>query len=212
MVRPSRLALAVCAAALVLGLSALASPARNLSVSNTRFRMAWTSFRFAQGAVELVCPITLEGTMPTSTFTKVLALQLGLFTSARTGSCTGGSATFLSTLPWSFKYWLFEGALPNIEDILFYTPDVAVRLRDTIFGVPIECLYVGSGSTQLQIFAFEEAGGGIGSVRPPRPGTSFIGFDSGDAMCPERISTGGTGTEGTMTVMGTTVRISITLI
>jgi len=139
MVRAVRLGLALSAAALVLGIGAQASGASRLSLSNTRFRMVWTELRFQEGAVEMVCPVTLEGTMPSATFSKVINTQIGSITSASTEFCRGGSALFLNSLPWSFKYYIYGGTLPNIESVLFYTSDVELLLRDTIFGFTAEC-------------------------------------------------------------------------
>ena len=213
-VRFSRMGLALCAAALVLGAGATASSANRLSLNNSRFKMVWSEFRFQEGAVELVCPMTLEGTLSHTTFTKVAGLQVGSVTVARFGTCRGGSATFLNTLPWSLNYRLFEGTLPNIANILLYLPSVAVRLRDSIFGVQTECLYAGNGNELgLQIFALRESSGGIGTVTPPEIGTSFIEVSaSAEITCPRRITTGGSGTFGTMTVPPTTNPLTLTLI
>jgi hypothetical protein len=95
--------------------------ATQLSVNSTTFRFAWASLELGNTAGlgnVLRCPLTLEGSFHSSTIAKVARSLIGLVTTARTGTCTGGTTTIhQESLPWHLTYESFAGTLPNITGV-----------------------------------------------------------------------------------------------
>jgi hypothetical protein len=205
-----RLVFALCGATLVLGFGAQAGVAIKVNMGNGGVRMTWFALRFQNGAVEVVCPVTLEATYAVS-IRKVAGSLIGNVTSASVGTCTGGSVTFLST-PWSLRYSAYWGTLPNITELLLHISDVGINVRDTVFGVPVACLYLASTSEPLSLFFLREARGRVSFVTPPELGTGPIRYSSGSgASCPSLIYTGGSGTLGIASIPGSFTAVEMYL-
>ncbi len=181
--------------------------ANRLSISNKNIRAAWTSLELSNTVTSEVirCPVTLEGSFTESTIRKVLRALIGLVSKASVGgsSCTGGTATVRQeTLPWRFTYDGFTGTLPNITSVKALLIRASVEIRASLAtcqaqteeeepGVDIANLGTGGEVTGLRA---EEA------TRIKLRG-GLCGLGSG--------SFSGT---GAVTLLGTTTRITITLI
>ena len=107
------------AAVALLGLAVAQASANQLSLSSRTFRVTWSSLQMTPNGFEPVrCPVTLEGSLHSSTFGKIGGALLGYVTRAVSGTCTGGTVTFLTgTLPWHVRYGSFAGVLPAISSL-----------------------------------------------------------------------------------------------
>ena len=104
----------------ILAIAVSSATASHLSVSNQNFRSTWTSLRFNAGGNIILCPVTLETSFHSATFSKTSGLLIGYVTRASiigsSPSCVGGTATVRGeTLPWHIRYRSFTGTLPNIS-------------------------------------------------------------------------------------------------
>lgn len=165
----SKLVLSCLAATLLMAAAVSSASASRLSISGISFRVAWdrtiagaTDLTFAATVGEAVtCPVTLEGTLHSSTITKTAGLLIGYVTRASiatngstTGRCTGGNGTILAaTLPWHVQYSSFGGTLPNITSL-------TLRLINASFQIA-------NGSECLARTTAAEPGVGIAEVANP---------------------------------------------
>jgi hypothetical protein len=209
-------------AAFLLLTATTTATASNLSTSNQNIRTTWTSLEFEAPGVTIRCQITLEGSFHTRTIAKVVGSLVGAITKAvvNQGACTNGSgATFNgveryngttspNTLPWHLTYNSFTGTLPNIQ-----TVRVAVsRFR---FGIttPGLCTAQLGNSTDTLVFAAVLGAGGaiteLTTVAGSSTATTIRRDSDPFGVCPATGKFAGTG--GVM-LLGTTTRISITLI
>jgi hypothetical protein len=104
----SKLLLAALAAALLLA-AHVGGASAALSVNERGFRIAWARFEVAlanEFTVEAVrCPVTLEGSFHSSTWSSLSEAQVGQMTRSSVGLCTGGTLTVLAeALPWALRY------------------------------------------------------------------------------------------------------------
>src|SRR6185436_11342783 len=100
-------ALAALATGLALAIATSTAGAAPVVVEPTRVRAVWSTMSFANSASTIRCPVTLEGSIHSSTFNPAEGLQVGYVTraSAAEGSCTGGRVRLLAeTLPWRIRY------------------------------------------------------------------------------------------------------------
>ncbi|HKG38162.1 MAG TPA: hypothetical protein VKB25_04170 [Conexibacter sp.] len=195
-------------AALTLAFAVDAAPAARLSLSNRNFRITWRELKFFDVAgPSTVCPVTMEGSFHSATMRKVIRALIGYITRATVNeaACVGeGRARFLqATLPWHITYASFSGTLPAIT-----------RMRVLISGISYEsvlntipCLFRGEGTLIGGEF-IREAGGAItgfefdhSTTLPPLPG-----------VCEDFGINGGLERVGTVALLGTTTRITLTLI
>ena len=203
------LRVALATTALTLSLTHTAS-ASHISISSQNFRVTWNPLVFGSASGpsgSLVrCNVTLEGSFHSATIAKTIGALVGYVTRASLPHpCTGGEAWALTaaegrteTLPWHVTFEGFEGALPTISGVRQL---LHVSFQINLFGV--ECLYEGNdqGSSELTrgVATFERPDGSVG-----------IPKKSGGFLCPNE---GFFGAEtGTVTVLGTTTRITVTLI
>jgi len=214
-----RLVLALSGAALVLGFGVQAATANRLGMTTERLRIVWASLRF-QGStgIEVVCPVTIEAWLIESIWVKQTATRIGWIETIRTGTCTGGTITFLYRSSSSnLRWWSWEGTLPEgIRRVLIYNADIGIHLRDTLFGMPVECLYLATEEGSVSLYFNRETRGRITEVTPPPLGETenriFYNSGSGEAACGSRISAGGTGTEGRITVSGSATGVTLVLV
>jgi hypothetical protein len=205
---------AVCALAVTTG----AASARRFELSSQSFRIVWTIFRVGNegaGEPEIRCPITLEGTFHSRTFSKVANLQIGVVTRAIASttrppcSFNNGAEAFRlleATVPWEVLYVSFTGTLPRIE-----------RIRLSIVGFAFlitfftrSCLYQPSAGAQaLGDLSLSTETGEVSRFRwdetRPIPGRLENPFP----ICPGTERLEGT---GTVTVLNSTTRITIRLV
>jgi hypothetical protein len=120
----SRLLLIALAATTFMSIATSAASARRFEESNQLFRLIWTLLRFeVSGTTTVQCPVTLEGSFHSRTYTKVSGLLIGYVTRAfirggRTECLNTGIARMnTETLPWHVQYLSFRGALPNITEV-----------------------------------------------------------------------------------------------
>jgi hypothetical protein len=217
----AKLTLAALAAALLLASAVSSASATRLSSSNQNLRLTFTSLEFvAPGVVTIRCQVTLEGSFHTRTIAKVARSLVGSVTKAaiKGETCANGSgATFNgaeryngtttpNTLPWHLTYESFSGTLPNITALQALVS--GFRTGATVSGL---CTgQYGSATDNITLAASREASGGL-------TGMSFVAGSSNltlirrDAglVCPATASMSGT---GSIMLLGTTNRVSITLI
>ena len=119
-------------AALLLASAIATTSARNLSVSNQRFRVTWQELDFATDILTITCHVTLEGSFHYRTIVKRERTLIGYITQvAVLRPCRNGEAwaangreahprlgTLANTLPWHITYEGFTGTLPCITSIL----------------------------------------------------------------------------------------------
>jgi hypothetical protein len=104
--------------------------ARNLSVSESSFRITWASLEFAVPGVSTVrCRLTLEGSFHTRTIAKVARALIGAISRAIVAHpCTNGEAWMdngtepapggrINRLPFHVTYESFTGTLPSVTGI-----------------------------------------------------------------------------------------------
>jgi len=176
--------------------------AESLSLSNSSFRVTWSSLSFEAGVSPVRCPITLEGSFHSGTLLKVAGTLIGNVTRAAAGTCTSGTVTVLTeTLPWHVKYASFAGALPNITTVNVSTVGAAFSGREPVFGVT--CLFRSTAEAPSTLAVTREAGGALT--------TASAGGTIPENGCGLGVSARLSGS-GTVTLLGAATRISLTLI
>ncbi len=196
---------AVLAATLLLAVATTTAAARNLSFSNQNIRVTWSSLEFASAA-NIRCRITLEGSFHSRTNVKVPRTLIGALTriTVDTENCTNGrSIPRTELLPGQITYEGFAGTLPNISSV--YALISRVRFQVICAGIAT-CDY-GTSTTNIT-GAVDTTGGSLTNLSVVA-GRNQAGLHSGTAFCP------GVGTfagSGTVTLLGTTTRVSVSLI
>jgi hypothetical protein len=195
---------AVLAAFVLMAVLVADASASRLRTSSQTRRDVWTGIEFEAG-VTVRCPLTLEGSVHSSTSSKTAGALSGYITRAIIGeaSCSGGRARVLTeNLPWHIRYASFAGTLPNITSI-----------RENIIGArwlilasfpiigSVSCLYVSETSHPATGTLNLAAGGTI-------TGVEAGGRINGSGICPEGSLRG----NGTVTVLGSSTAITVTLI
>jgi len=216
-----KLIMTTLAASLLLAAAVSTASATRLSVSNQNIRATWTSLEFqAPGVVTVRCQVTLEGSFHTRTITKTAGSLIGAVTKGivKQETCTNGSgATFNGveryngtttpqTLPWHITYESFSGSLPSISA-------VNILLQRFRFGLTVSGLCTGQYGAETDRIT---AAGTLGASREVtaltpiagRNSASLIRRDAGLA-CP---ATGLMASAGSVMQLGSTTRITITLI
>lgn len=183
-------------AALALAIAADQAAAEVLSVSSQTFRATWSALTISGGFGSIVCPVTLEGSFHERSITKTAGSLIGYVTRAAASGCSSGSATILTaSLPWHVRYASFSGTLPNITALNLSVAGAAINIREPVFG--ITCLLSGAVMT----FAMNrEAGGNLTSVGVGGTIPTSCG-----------INASASGSSNTVTVLGSTTRIVLTL-
>jgi hypothetical protein len=215
--------LAALAAALMLASAVSTASARTLSITNQSFRVTWRSLEFDGGIVTIRCPVTLEGSFHSRTIAKIEGSLIGYITRAiaNQNACTNGrgipfngtepynGGTASQTLPWHVTYEAFEGTLPNISSI-------DILLRNTRFGISAGGCVAQYGATTDNITgraARDVNTREITSLAPVagRNVATKIREDSDPFnVCPASGRLIGTST--TVTLLGETARLTVTLI
>jgi hypothetical protein len=210
----TRLGLTALVAALLLAAAIGTASARNLSVSNQSFRVTWSRLDFeGRLGIPTQCQVTLEGSFHSRTIAKVLRALIGAITRAavKTESCTGGRATISGT-PWHVTYQGFTGTLPNITAIV-----IALERYRFIIERPAElsptCSYGNSTDSTQGSVALNTSG--EATTLTPVAGRNVATLiearnEEFFGRCPSAGELSGASTS--LTLLGTTTRIRVTLI
>lgn len=194
------------AATVILGAMVGTASARRLASSSGTIRAAWTELIFSGSGATITCPVTLEGSLHERTIDKTPEALIGYITRVIVGEgvCRGGGARALTeTLPWHVRYGSFEGRLPDIEAITARIINANFQIRATIGGIPVSCLYTTSGTSPATgRFSRNTATRAITGV------AAAGSIRSNTFGCPN----GGFAGTGTVTELGTSNAITVTLI
>jgi hypothetical protein len=215
-----KLILSALAASVLLAALVSTASARNLSVSNQNIRATFTRLELAVSeSVAIRCRVTLEGSFHTRTIAKAAAL-IGAITKVAVdqSNCTMGTGaafngvdryngtTTPNTLPWHLSYVSFAGTLPNITSIRVGLSRFRFGIRDSS-GL---CTgQYGNETDSVQADAALSARA-ISSLTPVEGSNNatLIRRDGG-LLCP---SPGRLRSAGTVTLLGATTLITVTLI
>jgi hypothetical protein len=196
-------------AAIALGALLSTASANRIAMTNPNFRATWTALEFV-GFVTVRCHVTIEGSFHSSTLSKVAEQLIGYVSRATVdeGHCTGGSARVIQeTLPWHLRYESFEGTLPNITGVTDRQVGSGFQVTGVVLGFPVTCQITSTAASPM-VGIITVAGGVAVNIRP---GFAQIPVSSGSAFAcggSGRLS----GISTTLTQLGTTARIILTLI
>jgi hypothetical protein len=205
MTKYSKLWLALMSATVIFGAMAGSSAARTLSISNQNIRATWRELSFIGSGRTIICPVTLEGSLHSRTITKTVNSLIGYITRAVVGepACRNGTARVRNeTLPWHVRYLSFSGTLPNITAISVNVLRPGFDVTGEFFGFNVTCSY---RTSNVRGTFSREAGGALTSVRVE--GTGLVP-DQGFPCENGELS----GTSTSLTLLGATTRITVTLI
>lgn len=169
-------------ATLILAAAVGTASASHLSTSHAGMSIIWTSLHFNSSAgTTISCPVTLEGTLHSTTFAKTRGSLIGFITRATVARpCTGGTAwanngsernevlgtTLGNSLPWHITYEGFTGTLPNITEVHLLLTRVRFLLRATILGISLLCSYTNTIERPAEGWLILGRGGAVSSLRP----------------------------------------------
>jgi hypothetical protein len=190
------------AASMLMAFAVGSAAARNLSISNQQIR---STFRTMELAVEGIgtdrCDVTLEGSLHARTIAKVVNTLLGYITRVTTAGCT--LTTGILNLPWHVRYRGFSGNLPDITLMMVRV----IRASFSAGALGFFCL----AEVDVEANFDRESGGRIREVRmteiPNIPVRSGGGFG-----CPAENGSFRAPNNGTVTLLGNSNDISVTLI
>jgi hypothetical protein len=215
------------AAALLIVGAALAAAVGTASASRLEVRGAERGFRFTWSAFSVLtafnetgyftsCPVTMEGSFNARTIAKVPGIPIGYVTRAvvTEASCRGGANVrihFLQeTLPWQLRYSAFTGVLPRIGRVRATLNNVAIRVSELGWN----CLFRATSEKSMLLAlrlglegAPEETVTAVTAAAEIL--TPLLPRFSGDFGCYPEMNYAG---EGSVTALGSTTRLSITLI
>lgn len=143
-----RLLLAALTATLALAVAVGVANARRFETSSPTIKITWSAFTWEDGLRMTHCPVTMEGSFHSRTFSKVNGSLIGYITRAMTDKehCGAeGRILFLTsedevnptTLPWHMRYESFAGSLPQVTEIRLQV--IGLTVRGIITGG--NCLY-----------------------------------------------------------------------
>jgi hypothetical protein len=170
--------------------------ARRLALSSNAIRAIWNELRFSASGTEISCRLTLEGSLHERTIDKAPESLIGYIT--RAGSF-GICSALTESLPWHLRYAFFEGRLPDIASI-----DTKITLMNfQISFAGVTCLYTTSATSPATLrFSRNTATRAITGV------SAGGNIRSNTFGCPN----GGFAGTGTVTELGTSNAITVTLI
>lgn len=203
----SMVRLTIATALAVIGMAAVVggASAGRLALGNQNFRVEWIVLRLRAAEFEFTCQLTLEGSFHSRTIAKSTAPLIGLVSRVALSRCNSDVNTGLN-LPWHIKYASFRGTLPTIESVRLEIIDSSILVR--AFG--IGCLYQSTLASPA-LGEVTVASGVLTGMRmdgrAPIPLKSRL---EGIVDCP--ASGFLEGATGTVSVLGTTTGIRISLI
>jgi hypothetical protein len=222
----SRLLLSCALATVVLAAMVNAASARELAFSNQSIRAVWAPVFIIvpmSPAAEFRCLLTLEGSFHARTIGKAPGNLIGYITRAIAGPCAGegqmwvhngterplGGEAPATSLPWHMKYQGFTGTLPSISEVRILLRGIRVTAMWRLFGNEA-CLAVFGEPNESIISEWKiGAEGRVIAIQflsqPLQKREVFREFS-----CQREIRLNSSAT--TITLLGTTTPISITLI
>lgn len=198
----SKLLFAALTSALVLAAVVGSASANRLSQTEQGFRVTYSPLTFTPSfGTAARCRVTLEGTFHARTIVKTAGALIGFVTRASVGPCESGTARVnAESLPWHITYGGFEGTLPNITSISQNLIRPSFTIQGEIFGLRVNCRYTTPSQRGINT---RESRGAVTSQSPGSESTS-----SETEGCPS----GRQGGTGTVTGLGNTTPIVVTLI
>jgi hypothetical protein len=195
-----KLLLAAVTATVVLGALTSTAFAERFSSSSQTLRAQFREVNFEGAFGNTICQVTLEGSLHSRTITKVRGNLIGYITAARLGPCAVGRATILTeTLPWHVTYDSFSGSLPtSITSIRTRVINSAFRV---ITNASENCL-AHSTTEAPAIGTYNISGGVIQNAEISGTGIPTSCFFTGSFRSDR----------GTLTVLNSTTRVTVTLI
>jgi hypothetical protein len=151
----SRLALAIVAATICIGVSASAAIANRAILTTGGEVTAPTesmNFTSSEGAIRIRCPKTFTANIERE-IPKRRGSHIGSASFAGTAGCRSELAEavvrFLGE-PWEMKYQSFSGTLPNIEGVLVQFVQLEFLIQIRILGITtLACLYRAEAEAQV---------------------------------------------------------------
>jgi len=196
--------------ALLLASALTTASARNLEVSNQRFRVTWSAIEFRNEFLFVVrCRVTFEGSFHSRTIPKVDRLLIGSITriAIKEESCGGGTIRPVQPPPWHVTYEGFTGRLPNIETLRL----LLQRFQFQITVLGIICKY-GTAVDNLTFSAVMNAAAELTNL-VPLTGRNIAHMLEGDVrQCPATATLIASNQDGIVTLLNTTTRIMVRLI
>lgn len=208
-----KLGLTALMAALMLASAVGTASARSFSISNQSYRVTWSRLEFASTIVTVSCQVTLEGSFAGRTIAKVFDSLIGSVTRITTKpeSCTNGRVTATNP-PWHAVFDGFEGTLPNISDILLLLSGIQLTI-DRPGGFNITCRY-GIETDNVWMAAALNASKEFTTLTPVSGNTRLhlLEGPGGGFGCIGSGNLAGAAADGTITLLGSTTRITLRLI
>lgn len=198
--RTIRLCTALVGVIVVLGILVSPVAARRIAATSETLRATFRELTFAGGFGSMTCGLTLEGSLHSRTITKTIGALIGYITRAiYQKPCSRGDATVLTeSLPWHIQYGGFTGTLPAINSIRKNIIGVAITILEPVFG--ISCLLRSTAANPV-IGTYSVSAGVLTSATLGGRIPTSCGLE-GEFR----------GTSTSLTVLGGTSRISVTLI
>lgn len=186
--------------------------ARSLSLTNRQFRAVWAPMTLSEpfGFYVIRCNLTMEGSFHEATFAKAIGTLVGNVTRASMSHpCTGGESwiwngtegalTGATSLPWPITYQAFVGTLPNITSISLSIHQPKLTISS------FACL----GTFEKANWVMVANRSAFGTMTWSSSGTGGVTWTRLAGSCPEPAAQG---TSTTVTLLGTTTGITLTLI
>jgi hypothetical protein len=203
-----KLGLSALLAAILLASALSTASARNLEVSNQRFRVRWSRLEFRSGFVTIRCQVTLEGSFHSRTFAKIERTLVGAITRIDVFEerCTGGIARAERPPPWHVTYEGFTGILPNIQTIRL----LMQRFQFLVESIGVRCKY-GTSTDNVTGSAAVNAAGEVTTLQPLAP-RNIATLLEGGGLCSATGSLVSNPEDGIVTLLNSTARITVRLI
>jgi hypothetical protein len=203
-----KLGLSALLAAMLLASALGTASARNLEVSNQRFRVRWSRLEFRSSLVTVRCQVTLEGSFHSRTFAKVARTLIGAITriDVFTERCTNGTARAIRPPPWHVTYEGFTGTLPAIQTIRL----LLQRFQFLIESFGVSCKY-GTSTDNVTGSAVLNAAGEVTNLIPLRE-RNIANLLEGPGLCPAAGTLESAVEDGVVTLLASTARITLRLI
>jgi hypothetical protein len=107
---------------------------------------------FDSSVVDVICPLTLVGTLASGVIEKREGAHLGSISQVivNNPACQNGSVGGILGLPWELTYDSIEGTLPDAVTALRFTiNNVQFLVNATVIGLTAGCLYQGNANARL---------------------------------------------------------------
>ncbi len=174
----AKLVLTALTAALVLASALSTASARTLSITESGFRITWSSLEFGSSTTTIRCRVTLEGTFHSRTIAKVARSLIGYINLANVAHpCTGGEAwadngreaeplgTAPNKLPFHLTYESFGGTLPRITELNVLLRNASFVIQSSFIGIACRARY-GRPEDNILGHGSVAADGTLGSIVP----------------------------------------------